>query len=236
MVKPQGCEAHLVGGTPLSRPILPWSIVMVLDARRETEITRRRYDRIAPIYDLLEWGLEFRFRHWRRDLWQLVGSEEKTLELGVGTGKSFPFYPAAEITAIDISEKMLQRAKLRAKRLGTNVTLQIADAQQLPFADATFDAVVATFVFCSVPDALQGLREAKRVLKPNGRLLMVEHVLSEIPWLRGLMKWLDPVTHRLWGAHIDRETVNTVVAAGFKITEVQDLSADVVKRIVARVP
>lgn len=211
--------------------------MMILETRNETEATRRRYDRIAPIYDALQWCLEFRFPHWRRDLWQLVRSGERTLEIGVGTGKSFPFYPAgADVTAFDISDKMLERAKFRAKRLGTEVTLQVADAQQMPFADATFGSVVTTFVFCSVPNPMQGLREARRVLKPGGRLLMIEHVLSERPWLRCLMRWLDPATHRLWGAHIDRETVKTVVAAGFEITEVQDLSGDVVKRILAKAP
>lgn len=212
-------------------------MVDIHDARAETEATRRRYDRIAPIYDKLQWGIELWARRWRRDLWNLIEVDEKILELGVGTGKSFPFYPsAAEVTAIDISEKMLGRARRRAERLGTNVELQVADAQCLPFADSSFDTVVTTFVFCSVPDALQGLREAKRVLKRGGKLLMLEHVLSEILWLRRVMRWLDPVTHRLWGAHIDRETVKTVIAAGFEITEVQDLSGDMVKRILARAP
>lgn len=207
------------------------------EAQAQTEATRRRYDRIAPIYDALESGIELRARHRRRELWHLVGKDEKVLELGVGTGKSFPFYPpGTEVTAIDISEKMLARARRRAERLGTNVTLQVADAQSLPFADASFDAVVTTFVFCSVPDALQGLREAKRVLKRGGKLLMIEHVLSERPWMRRVMRLLDPATHRLWGAHIDRETVKTVIAAGFEITEVQDLLGDVVKRILALAP
>jgi len=84
--------------------------------------------------------------------------------------------------------------------------------------------------------ALRGLRETRRVLKRGGKLLMIEHVLSERPWLRRAMHWLDPVTHRLWGAHIDRETVKTVNAAGFAITEVQDLSGDIVKRILANAP
>lgn len=209
----------------------------VQNGQAQTEATRRRYNRIAPVYDTLELGMELWARHWRSELWRLVGADEKVLELGVGTGKSFRFYPpGADVTAIDISEKMPGRAQRRAEQLGTKVSLRLADAQSLPFSDASFDKVVTTFVFCSVPDALQGLREAKRVLKQGGKLLMIEHVLSERPWLRRVMQWLDPVTHRLWGAHIDRETVKTVMAAGFEITEVQDLSGDVVKRILARVP
>jgi phosphatidylethanolamine/phosphatidyl-N-methylethanolamine N-methyltransferase len=76
------------------------------------EANRRRYDRIAPICDTLEWGIESWARHWRSELWHMVGADEKVLELGVGTGKSFPFYPpGAEVTAIDISEKMLKDAQ-----------------------------------------------------------------------------------------------------------------------------
>jgi ubiquinone/menaquinone biosynthesis C-methylase UbiE len=205
--------------------------------RSETAITRRRYDRIASVYDALEWLPEFRFRQWRRDLWREVGQAEQVLELGVGTGKSIACYPAgAEVTAIDISERMLERAQRKAARLGRNVKLQVADAQFLPFPDAAFDTVVTTFVFCSVPDPVKGLREARRVLKPGGRLLMIEHVLSQRPLLRRLMCRLDPVTHRLWGAHINRDTPANVRSAGFIAVRATDLSLDIVKRIEAIAP
>jgi phosphatidylethanolamine/phosphatidyl-N-methylethanolamine N-methyltransferase len=76
------------------------------------EANRRRYDRIAPICDTLEWGIELQARDWRRELWHTVGAGRKILELGVGTGKSLPFYPpGAEVTAIDISEKKLEDAQ-----------------------------------------------------------------------------------------------------------------------------
>jgi len=88
-------------------------------SQEQTEITRRRYDRIAPIYDVMEWPLEFRFRRWRENLWKLVGNTDTVLELGVGTGKNIGFYPAgADITAIDISEQMVMRARRRAERRG----------------------------------------------------------------------------------------------------------------------
>lgn len=207
------------------------------NARKQTEVTRKRYDRIAQIYDALEWLPEFQFQHWRKDLWRNVHQDEKVLELGVGTGKNMPYFPqGTQITAIDISEKMLARAGRRAKRLGIDVKLQVADAQELPYTDAAFDTVVTTFVFCSVPDPIKGLREARRVLKPGGRLLMVEHVLSEHALLRQLMEWLDPVTHFLWGAHIDRETVANARTAGFIRVREQDLALDIVKRIEANAP
>lgn len=198
-----------------------------------TAVTRKRYDRIAPVYDLVEWGMELRFANWRRELWsRLAGG--RILEVGVGTGKNLRFHPtAAEVTAIDLSPGMLWRAHRRTEKLGSQARLEIADVQRLPYEDQTFDAAVATFVFCSVPDPVRGLREVRRVLKPGGRLLMVEHVLSEFPGLRRVMRWLDPVPFHIWGAHIDRETVNSVKAAGFKVNEATNLSLDTVKRIEA---
>jgi ubiquinone/menaquinone biosynthesis C-methylase UbiE len=203
---------------------------------QETEIARRRYDRIAPIYDAIEWLMELRFRRWRREIWDLVDGVD-VLELGVGTGKNLRFHPPSmEITAIDISERMLDRARRRAARLGSSARLQLADAQALPFDDASFDNVVATFLFCSVPDPVQGLREALRVLRPGGRLLLLEHVISEMPVLRTLMRWFDPIPFHIWGAHIDRDTVANVRAAGFAEVDSRDKSLDIVKLITARAP
>ncbi len=200
---------------------------------RETEITRRRYDRIAPVYDAIEWVMELRVRRWRRALWERVEGR-KLIELGVGTGKNLPYHPAGvQVTAVDLSPKMLERARRRAERLGSTVELELADVQQLPYPDGTFDVAVATFLFCSVPDPVLGLREARRVLKPGGKLFLMEHVLSEIPVLRGLMRFFDPIPVRVWGAHIDRETVGNVERAGFRHIRTTNLSLDVVKRIEA---
>jgi ubiquinone/menaquinone biosynthesis C-methylase UbiE len=205
--------------------------------QNETTVTRRRYDRIAPFYDALEWLPEFRFRQWRQDLWGDVTNEEQILELGVGTGKSIEWYPSgAHVTAVDISEPMLECARRKAVRLGRDVNFEVADAQFLPFRDGTFDTVVTTFVFCSVPDPVKGLREARRVLKRGGRILIIEHVISRHPTLRRVMNWLDPITHRLWGAHINRDTVANVQRAGFTNVRTSDLALDIVKRIDAIAP
>jgi len=233
-----------VGVIPVLQLLILTPIVVLLaeritarrGAREGTDAVRQRYDRVAPIYDLMEWVMELRFRGWRRDLWALVAGDE-ILELGVGTGKNLRFHPLGKkITAIDISEKMLRRARRRAARLGQTVTLQVADAQALPFADASFDEVVATFLFCSVPDAVAGLREERRVLRPGGRLRLLEHVLSKRPVWRRLMRWFDPIPSRLWGAHIDRETLENLVEAGFEDIESSDLWLDIFKRIAARAP
>lgn len=155
--------------------------------------------------------------------------------LNVEGTQNIRYYPEGrDVVAMDISERMLARARHRAERLSATVRLEVGDAQVLSYADASFDVVVATFLFCSVPDPVLGLTEAKRVLKPGGQLLLVEHVASQRPVLRRLMQWLDPIPLHIWGAHIDRDTVDNVRRAGFIDVADTNLSLDVVKRIEAR--
>jgi SAM-dependent methyltransferase len=202
----------------------------------ETRLTRRRYDRIAPVYDALEWMMEWRASRWRRDLWARAEAG-RILELGVGTGKNIRHYPKErDVVAFDISEKMLVRARRKAARYSSPVELGLGDAQALSYPDASFDVVVATFLFCSVPDPVLGLSEALRVLKPGGQLLLLEHVLSRRAALRRIMQWLDPIPFHIWGAHIDRDTADAVRAAGFVDVREANLSLDVVKRIEAKAP
>ncbi len=200
-----------------------------------TRRTRARYQRISPLYDLMELLPERRYLSWRSELWQRVRGP-RVLELGVGTGKNMPFYPSGvDLTAIDLTPGMLERARKRARRLGLDITLQLGDAQELPFPDASFDSVVATFVFCSVPDPVLGLREARRVLKPDGRLCLLEHMRSPNPALARVMDWLNPLVVRTMGANINRRTVDNVRAAGFALEEVTDIGAGgIFKRIIAR--
>ena len=185
---------------------------------RATQLTRARYDRIAGFYDRLERPLERRsFQQWRTMLWERVQGP-RVLEIGVGTGKNMPCYHKGwQITALDLSPRMLEQAKRRAEREHVEVDLQLGDAQALPFADASFDTVIATFVFCSVPDPVQGLREAARVLAPFGQLLLLEHVLSGNVILRPLMHLANPLLVRMSGANMNRETVKHVERAGFVV-------------------
>ncbi len=204
---------------------------------RATRLTRARYDRIAGIYDRLERRIETqRFQQWRTMLWSHVRGP-RVLEIGVGTGKNMPFYRQDwQITAIDLSPRMLEQAKRRAEREHVAVDLRLADAQALPFADASFDTVIATFVFCSVPDPAQGLREVVRVLAPFGQLLLLEHVLSHKAFLRPLMHLVNPLMVRMSGANINRETLQNVERAGFAIQHVDDLWGDIFKFIEAEKP
>jgi SAM-dependent methyltransferase len=127
--------------------------------------TRRRYDRIAWLYDACEWPVEqLVHRGLRQKLLAAVPSGARMLEVGAGTGRNLDFYSdGVDAVVTDLSPKMLERAEHRARRLGRQASFQVADAQRLPFGDDSFDAVVASFVFCSVPDPLLGLREVARV-------------------------------------------------------------------------
>ena len=159
----------------------------------ESDTTRARYNRIAPIYDLMDLLPEQRFAGWRRQLWDGV-PKGSVLEVGVGTGKNFPYHPAeTEITGIDLSEGMLAKARQRAEKLGYSPDLHHMDAQHLDFPDNTFDAAVATFVYCSVPDPGLGLQELDRVVKPKGQIMLLEHVRIDRPAIIGRVgDWLDP--------------------------------------------
>ena len=202
---------------------------------KATRLARKRYDRIAPIYDLMEGLVErSRYSQWRERLWSKVEGEN-ILEVGVGTGKNFPYYPAgSRITAVDFSGKMLSRAREKAGRDNVKVNLQQMDVQYLDFKDDTFDTVVASFVFCSVPDPIRGLREVARVVKPGGKVVLLEHVLSSNKILAWVMNLANALVVPLMGPHINRRTVDNVARSGLIVEQVTDLAVGIFKLIEAR--
>jgi phosphatidylethanolamine/phosphatidyl-N-methylethanolamine N-methyltransferase len=199
-----------------------------------TRHTRRRYNQIAPVYDLMEGIAERgRYTEWRQRLWAKVEGPA-VLELGVGTGKNIPYYPDhVHVTGIDLSENMLDRARQVAGQYPEKqVDLALMDAQRLQFPDGRFDTVVATFVFCSVPDPVLGLQEALRVTRPEGRLLLLEHMLAEPSALAWPMRGLDPLVHWMMGVHIARRTVDNVRASGWAVERVMPLSFGSIFRLI----
>lgn len=197
----------------------------------ETDTVRHRYDRGAARYDLVTWPMEKmamdRFRG--RLIAQVEGP--RVLEVGVGTGRNLPLYrPGLQIEAIDFSPRMLERAHRRP--LPSNVVLHLMDVQDLQFPPGSFDTVVATCVFCSVPDPIRGLSEIRRILRPGGRALFLEHVRPGAPWLATVFDWLDPLVSRT-GPHINRRTMDNIMAAGFTVDREENLMSDVVKLVVA---
>ena len=196
--------------------------------------TRQRYDRIAFFYDLMEAPLErIRFATWRPLIRNRIKGS-KALEIGIGTGKNLNYYPdGIEITAVDFSSKMLKRARKRTDSLGLNVRLLEMDVQNLAFPDNCFDTVFATFVFCSVPAPVQGLRELRRVCKPDGRLLLLEHVRPGNRILGILSDAINPIIVRMMGANVNRRTVDSIKEAGWHIQSDKHLSSDIVRFIEA---
>ena len=194
----------------------------------------KRYNRLAPYFDSLEAILEgVLFSRWRKRLWSKVTGEH-ILEVGVGTGKNFRYYPKdARMTALDFSPKMLELAQQKQKNKNIAVHLDLMDVERLYYADNSFDTVVATFVFCSVPAPRAGLRELYRVCKPGGQVILLEHVLSSRRWLAMLMNLLNPLVVRAVGANINRQTIKSVRACGFNQVLVDSRSSDIIKLIQA---
>ncbi len=149
---------------------------------------------------------------WRRKLLRMAAG--RTLEVGCGTGRNLPLYsPSAAVVALEPDLRVLLAARRRASG-----PLVVGDAEALPFRAGAFDHVVSSLVFCSVPDPHRGLSEVGRVLAPEGRLCMMEHVRHHQP----VLGWLQDVLQPGWtwisgGCHPNRDTEGTVTAAGFTI-------------------
>ncbi len=191
---------------------------------RATELTRQRYERLSSFYDRLEGMSEKRYRPWRQNLWRQVFGP-RVLEVGVGTGKNMPYWPdGVQITAIDLTPGMLARARRRADQLGLNPDLRLGDVQALDFADASFDTAIATFVFCSVPDPVLGLRELARVVRPGGQILLLEHMRPENPFMAGITDLLNPIVVRVTGANVNRRTLDNARLAGLRMRQVEALA------------
>lgn len=193
-----------------------------------TETIKRRYNRTALFYDWMDGMFPERVR---KEVLSLARGE--VLEVGVGTGKNLSLYPAdCKVTGIDFSPGMLERARSRARKLNLDVSLLEMDAEAMSFPDDTFDTVTATCVFCSVPHPVQGLKEIRRVCKPNGTIILLEHVRSDHPVLGAVMDALNPLVVRLVGANINRNTVANIRDAGIKINKIENLSSQIVKIVV----
>ncbi len=192
------------------------------------------WDRASRSYDWRSWGDDRRFAAAKTRLFS--GMRGRCLMMAAGTGNDFRhFSPGLDIIAIDVSPQMIEHARRKAKVYSGSLTLRVADAQSLPFADGEFDTVVTACTFCSVPDPLQGLREVHRCLKPGGRLLMFEHVRSRIGPIAVAQDLMTPLTRR-FGTDMNRDTVGNVMRTGFEVRREVNVYMDVVKAIEARRP
>jgi len=202
----------------------------------ETERIRRIFDKQAPKYD----QSMSRFEGWlfagNRE-WVGERAEGQVLDIAAGTARNLPYFsPEAKLTGIELSPEMAALGRKRAEDLGRELEMVVGDATALPFPDESFDTVVCTYGLCTIPDDAAAVREAKRVLRPGGRILLAEHVRSPNPIISTVQRMLDPLAHRLGGDHLLREPLDHLAAEGFAVTEVKRQKAGWVELVSARKP
>jgi ubiquinone/menaquinone biosynthesis C-methylase UbiE len=204
--------------------------------REETDRVRDIWQRFAPRYDRqIRFFERFLFEGGRD--WVCSRARGAVLEIGVGTGRNLPFYPAeVRVTGVDLSPETLLFARRRADRLGRSVDLRVGDAQALDFQTGSVDTVVSTLTMCSIPDHHRALSEAARVLRPGGQLIMLEHVRSPAPAVRLGQRLLNPLSVRFVADHLLREPLHPVRALGFEVVELERLKWGIVERLLAVKP
>lgn len=212
---------------------MPASTIPVDD---ETRRVRAIQDRTAPRYDRQIAWFEKALLAGGRE-WACARAAGDMLEIAVGTGRNFRHYPpGARLTGIELSEEMLAIARRRAASLGLEIDLRRGDAQALEFDDESFDTVVITLALCTIPDDRAAVREACRVLRPGGRLVLVEHVRSPLAPVRAVQRLLDRPSVRFAGDHLVRDPLDYLAAEGFEVESSERLKWGIVERVLARKP
>ena len=197
-----------------------------------------RYQRVAPLYDLLDFPFERRrYRVLRPLIFQGLGG--RLLDAGVGTGRNCAFYPPdAVVSGIDTSPAMLERAHRRCPIVSAAGRLYRMDVTELEFPTGSFDAAVATFLFCVLPDHLQlpALRELGRVVRPGGLIRLLEYVRPHGAIRRIVSRIWQPWIAWVYGASFDRQTEWHVPDAGLELVESRYVVDDLLKLLTVRVP
>jgi ubiquinone/menaquinone biosynthesis C-methylase UbiE len=197
--------------------------------RRYWDWHARSYDREMRVFDRLLFG--------DSRTWVCSQATGQVLEVAIGTGLNLPLYPAdVQLTGIEWSPAMLDIARHRAGQLGRTAELREADAQALPFPDASFDTVVCTLGLCAIPDDRQAVAEMIRVLRPGGRLLLLDHIVGSAWPVSVLQQLLEFVTVPLGGEHFRRRPLKHVQAAGLEIERRERFKLGIVERIAVRKP
>jgi ubiquinone/menaquinone biosynthesis C-methylase UbiE len=202
----------------------------------ETERIRSLYEKDAAKYDrqiqFCERMLFFGGREW-----VCSQAEGDVLEIAVGTGRNLGLYrDDVRLTGIEFSPAMLDVARDKVRELGLKIDLRVGDAQALEFPDASFDTVICTLALCTIPDHRAAVSEAKRVLRPGGRFLLLEHVRSPVHSVRLVQRLLDPLMVRFEGDHLLREPLEHLRAEEFEIEQLLLSKLGIVERVAARKP
>ena len=198
-------------------------------------LTKKKWDRASGVFDALNaYGAERRWAPVKREFFSAMRG--KVLFVAVGTGLDLPYFPPGlEITGIDISDRMLAKARSRADAYRGRLELRQLDVHEMDYAPGTFDQVFTSCTFCSVPDPIRGLKRVRQVLKPGGELRMFEHTGSRYFPFNALLHLMNPIA-KLGGPEINRDTVGNVRRAGFEVVAVRHVYLDVVKTIYAVAP
>jgi ubiquinone/menaquinone biosynthesis C-methylase UbiE len=188
-----------------------------------------RYDRDMDFWDRHLFGAS---RPWACG--RAVGD---VLEVAIGTGRNLPYYPdGVRLSGIDLSARMLGLARARAAGLARPADLRPGDAQALPWPDASFDTVLCTLGLCAIPDERRAISEMVRVLRPGGRLLLVDHVAAGPAVLRAVQWLYERLTIPLAGEHFRRRPLLQVRELGLRIEQADRFRFGIVERLAARKP
>lgn len=197
---------------------------------------RRYWDKHAETYDR---GMRFAERRILRDTrdWVCRQASGRTLEVAIGTGLNLARYrPKTKITGVELSWQMLQYARRRAADMRADAEMVQGSAAHLPFTDASFDTVLCTLSLCSIPDDRQAIDEMKRVLRPDGKLILADHVESSARPVRMLQHLVDRWTVPRDGEHFSRRPIRLVEASGLQVVEHERFLLGIIERLVAVKP
>ena len=206
----------------------------VFDTKTKGEL-QRIYDGFAPVYRretiLVDYLLGLR-KH-RRALMQ--NASGKILDVACGTGENFPFFsPEDDITAVDLSPGMLSIAQDRADRLGLKIDFQVMDAEALKFPDSYFDVVISAMSTCTFPDPIRALQEMKRVVKDDGRILLLEHGRSRWDFIGRYQDKSAKNHFPMAGCRWNQEPIELIEKVGLEIISQEDKTFGVFHAIIAK--
>jgi ubiquinone/menaquinone biosynthesis C-methylase UbiE len=207
------------------------------------QVSDRRAQRLRRYWDKHARNYDRQMAFWERRLfgdgrrWVCSQAVGDTLEVAVGTGRNLAFYPRGiRLVGIDFSPAMLELARRHAQQLDVEVDLRLGDAQALDLPDASFDTVVCALSLCAIPDERRAVAEMARVLRPGGRLLLLDHVAGSPRWVRAIQWLLERVTIPLGEEHLRRRPLLQVQAEGFQIERRERAKLGIVERLAARKP
>lgn len=194
--------------------------------------TEDKYSKWAKVYDRMEEKMPM--GKYKRKAVNLLNG--KILEIGIGSGTNLKFYNKnMDLTGIDFSKGMLKLAREKCKKLHLeNVKLMEMDIENMDFPNNTFDSILSTCVFCTVPHPEKGLKEVYRVLKPGGKVIFLEHMKSKYFIINCFLNIMNPITKYFLGTSLLRETEDLIRKIGFSKVESKNvMMKDVLRFIIA---